>query len=119
MEFGALICKPKNPICGVCCLNKSCKYFKSSYKIRTTNKKKVKEMNYDIFCYLNKKKQIALTKNNNLGFLDKFILPDVRNSSNKINDKTWKFLCNYNNSISNKKLKINLFKKFKLMLALK
>merc|ERR1712127_903396 len=27
MEFGALICKPKDPKCSVCCLNKSCKYF--------------------------------------------------------------------------------------------
>ena len=32
MEFGALICKPKDPICSICCLNRSCKYFKSSYK---------------------------------------------------------------------------------------
>ena len=45
MEFGALICKPKDPICSACCLNRGCKYFKSSYKIITTNTKKVKEMN--------------------------------------------------------------------------
>ena len=25
MEFGALVCKPKNPNCLTCCLNKSCK----------------------------------------------------------------------------------------------
>ena len=30
MEFGALICKPKDPKCFVCCLNKTCKYLKSS-----------------------------------------------------------------------------------------
>ena len=24
MEFGALICKPKDPKCSQCCLNKSC-----------------------------------------------------------------------------------------------
>mgnify|MGYP000501019985 CR=1 FL=1 len=70
MEFGALICKPKDPKCSVCCLNKSCKYFKSSNKIRTTTRKKIKEMNYDIFCYLNKKKQIALTKKNKKKFLE-------------------------------------------------
>ena len=29
----------------------------------------IKNKNYDIFCYVNKKKQIALTKKNNLGFL--------------------------------------------------
>ena len=32
MEFGALICKPKDPKCFLCCLNKSCKYLKSSKK---------------------------------------------------------------------------------------
>ena len=29
MEFGALICKPKDPKCFNCCLNKSCRYLKS------------------------------------------------------------------------------------------
>jgi A/G-specific adenine glycosylase len=39
MEFGALICKPKDPKCGQCCLNKSCRYLKSSNKIETNKKK--------------------------------------------------------------------------------
>ena len=33
MEFGALICKPKDPKCSVCILNNNCKYFNSSKKI--------------------------------------------------------------------------------------
>ena len=45
---------PKDPKCVVCCLNKTCKYFKSSKKIRTTSKKMYKNKNYDIFCFLNK-----------------------------------------------------------------
>ena len=40
MEFGALICKPKDPKCDQCCLNKSCRYFKSSNKIETNKRKK-------------------------------------------------------------------------------
>ena len=52
MEFGALVCKPKDPKCGDCCLNKSCRYFKSSNKIKTNKKKQIKIMHYDIFCYL-------------------------------------------------------------------
>ena len=56
------------------------------------------------------KKQIALTKNNDLGFLKKFNLPKVKETSKK--NKNWKFLCNYKNSISNKKLNINLYYKF-------
>ena len=35
MEFGALVCKPKDPKCIICNLNKTCKYFNSSRKIKT------------------------------------------------------------------------------------
>ena len=56
------------------------------------------------------KKQIALTKNNKLGFLKKFNLPKIKEATK--NNKKWKFLCNYKNSISNKKLNINLYYKF-------
>ena len=56
MEFGALVCKPKDPICSICNLNKNCKYFKSSRKIKTTKYKMIENKNYDVFCYVNKKK---------------------------------------------------------------
>ncbi len=112
MEFGALICKPKDPICGVCCLNKGCKYFKSSNKIITTNKKKIKEMDYNVFCYLNKNKQIALTKDNKISFLKNFNLPEMKETNKVSKDKSWKFLKNYKNTISNLKLNINLYYKF-------
>ena len=55
MEFGALICKPKDPKCSICNLIKSCKYSNSSNKINITNKKMIKNINYDVFCYLTKK----------------------------------------------------------------
>ena len=61
MEFGALICKPKDPNCLTCCLKKNCKYFKSNKKIKNIRYKMIKNKDYDIFCYVNKKKQIALT----------------------------------------------------------
>ena len=112
IEFGALICKPKDPKCGVCCLNKSCKYFKSSKKITTKDKKIIKEMNYDIFCYLNRNKQIALTKENKISFLKNSNLPKIKESKKKLKSKSWKFLKNYKNSISNLKLNINLYYKF-------
>ena len=112
IEFGALICKPKDPKCGVCCLNKSCKYFKSSKKITTKDKKITKEMNYDIFCYLNRNKQIALTKENKISFLKNSNLPKIKESKKKLKSKSWKFLKNYKNSISNLKLNINLYYKF-------
>ena len=111
MEFGALICKPKNPRCHECKIKKMCAYYASESKIRFGKKIKIQSKSYDIFCYLKKnKRQIALTKNNDLGFLKKFNLPKIKETSKK--NKNWKFLCNYKNSISNKKLHINLYYKF-------
>ncbi len=112
MEFGALICKPKDPKCGICNLNKDCKYFNSSTKIKTVKRKMIKNINYDVFCYVNKKKQIALTKKNKLGFLNEFNLPEIKKPNSKNIKTKWKFLSNYKNSISNIKLNINLYYKF-------
>ena len=86
MEFGALICKPKDPKCSICNLNKYCKYFKSSKKIKKTKYKMIENKSYDVFCYINKKKQIALTKKNNLGFLNQLSLPEVRETKKKGKD---------------------------------
>ena len=111
MEFGALICTPKDPRCNECKIKKKCAYYASESKIKFTRKIKIKSKSYDIFCYLKKNtKQIALTKNNDLGFLKKFNLPKIKETSKK--NKNWKFLCNYKNFISNKKLNINLYYKF-------
>ena len=101
MEFGALICKPKDPKCSQCCLNKSCRYLKSSKKIKTLNKKKIKIMHYNIFCYVNKKKQIALTKENEISFLKNFNLPLIKKMKNDSVKDDWRFLKNYKNTISN------------------
>ena len=112
MEFGALICKPKDPKCSQCCLNKSCRYLKSSKKIEIKKRKKIKVMNYNIFCYVSKKKQIALTKENEIKFLKNFNLPLIKEMKNNSVKKDWKFLKNYKNSISNLSLNINLYYKF-------
>ncbi len=112
MEFGALICRPKDPKCSQCCLNKSCRYLKSSKKIKIIKRKKIKIMDYDVFCYLNKKKQIALTKENEISFLKNFNLPLIKKMKNNIEKKDWRFIKNYKNSISNLRLNINLYYKF-------
>ena len=59
-----------------------------------------------------KKKQIALTKKNNLGFLNEFNLPQIKETNSDVRNPNWKFLSNYKNSISNIKLNINLYYKF-------
>ena len=111
MEFGALVCKPQDPICEECKIKNICSYYIQGTTVKLKNNIKYHLKSYDIFCYLKKnKKQIALTKNNDLGFLKKFNLPKVKETSKK--NKNWKFLCNYKNSISNKKLDLNLYYKF-------
>jgi len=111
IEFGALICKPKDPKCNECKINKMCLYNKLKLKKKIKKKISVDLKSYDIFCYLKKStKQVALTKNNKLGFLKNFNLPKIKEVSKK--NKNWKFLCNYKSSISNKKLNINLYYKF-------
>jgi hypothetical protein len=69
-------------------------------------------MNYNIFCYVSKKKQIALTKENGIKFLKNFNLPLIKEMKNNSVNKDWKFLKNYKNSISNLSLNINLYYKF-------
>ncbi len=111
MEFGALICNSKNPKCERCPIQTNCKFFSSKDKIKQFKKNNIKK-NINIFCYLSKKGQIALTKNNNLGFLNTFYLPQIENSNIRKTSKNWRLLSKYKNSISNKKLNINLYYKF-------
>ena len=112
MEFGAMKCKPKNTNCLTCCLNKSCKYFKSNKKIKKFKNKMIKNKDYDIFCYINKKKQIALAKNSQISFLKNFNMPIIKESNNSIRIQDWKFLKSYKNSISNLRLNIKIYYKF-------
>tara|TARA_B100001029_G_C15040981_1_gene443603 strand:+ start:42 stop:1046 length:1005 start_codon:yes stop_codon:yes gene_type:complete len=112
MEFGALICKPHDPSCKICPIKKNCKFYKYGNTEKLSKSIRTNKKSYNIFCYLNKKKQIGLKKNNNLGFLKEYNLPIVKEKSNKKSLKSWNFLCNYKNSISNKKLNIDLYYKF-------
>jgi len=115
MEFGALICKPKEPNCSKCNIKNMCKYYRSDKKFKQTKTLKTKEKNYNIFCYIDKiKNKIALTKKHNVGFLDKFYLPSIKESYSNKKIKNWSFHSNFKNSISNKKLNINLYYKFSL-----
>ena len=114
MEFGAIICKPSNPLCNICNLKKNCQFFKNATFASVSKKRHDKEKKYNIYCYLKKqKKEIALTRNKNLSFLSNFKIPETKlaTSNNKKNNG-WTYLCNYKNNISNIKMDINLFYKF-------
>jgi adenine-specific DNA glycosylase len=111
MEFGAQVCNSKIPKCSICPIKKNCKFNNSTNKIKTL-KKEVINKSINIFCYLSKKGEIALTKKNNLGFLNEFNLPKIESIRNNKSLKNWKLLSKYKNSISNKKLNINLYYQF-------
>ena len=114
IEFGAIICKPKNPQCSICNLKSQCYFFKNSIIKLERKKSYTKKKDYNIFCYL-KKKQIALTKNKNLSFLRNFIIPKVeivKPNQNKREVNGWIYLCNYKNNISNIKMNIYIFYKY-------
>ena len=113
MEFGALICKPKDPKCNICNLKKNCKFFKSKNKNLFSRKNHVIEKKYNIYCYLKKKKKrIALTKNKDLSFLSNFYIPETKKSNFDRGKNGWIYLCKYKNNISNIKMNISLFYKF-------
>jgi len=119
IEFGALICKPKKPECLKCNIKNICGYFKSDKKFKQIKRIQPKEKNYNIFCYINKtKNKIALTKTHDLGFLNKFYLPPIKETTFKNKIKNWNFHSNFKNSISNKKLNINLYYRFSSKLPL-
>ena len=114
MEFGAVICKPSNPICNICSLKTNCYFFKNKNSVLVSNKFQGKEKKYNVYCYLKKKKkEIALTKNKSLSFLSNFNIPETKvATSNSKKNNGWIYLCNYKNNISNIKMDINLFYKF-------
>ena len=58
--------------------------------------------------------RIALTKKHSLGFLNKFYLPPIKESNSNKKIINWNFHSNFKDSISNKKLNINLYYKFSL-----
>ena len=115
IEFGALVCKPKNPLCSNCDLKRNCRYYRNEIQYFEEKKYLIKEKKYNIFCYLKKqKKEIALKNNTELSFLRDYKMPETKivMVNNKIKEKGWIYLCNYKNNISNIRMNINLFYKF-------
>jgi A/G-specific adenine glycosylase len=68
MELGALICKPKNPLCKQCPLVKHCKSFKrNDFKIKKKNQKKINK--YYLIEIFKRNNKILLIKNTKFNFL--------------------------------------------------
>ena len=110
MEIGALICKPKKPICLECPLLKNCKsYKKNNFKIKSKSKfDKIKYFEADIYKTRNK---YLLIKNDKFNFLKNLLIFPMK----EINKKKYTSSLNkrINIKMSNMDMKITINKKNK------
>ena len=110
MEIGALICKPTNPLCHICPLNKNCiAYKKNDFDLKSKNKfNKIKYFEADIYKSKNK---YLLVKNNKFNFLKNLLIFPMR----EINQKEFKSSVNkrINIKMSNMDMKISINNKNK------
>ena len=75
-------------------------------------KKEIINKNLNIFCYLSKKGEIALTKKNSLGFLNKFNLPKIETIKTSKILKTGNYYQSIKILFQIKNLNINLYYQF-------
>ena len=92
MELGALICKPRNPICNECPISKKCKsYKKNDFDLIKSKKKNIEK--YFILKVYKKKQNYLLIKNTKFNFLKNLSifpmdeLPNPKNFSENLNFK--------------------------------
>ncbi len=105
MEIGALICKPLNPLCNQCPIQKKCLSFKKQdFELTRKNKKNIDK--YFILKVYKKDKKYLLIKNTKFNFLKNLKIFPMREVS-----KPKKFNENLNFKISN----INMFIKIEFL----
>ena len=108
MELGALICKPKNPLCFKCPVKRNCKSFRNNdFEIVKDKKKKIDKF-YKLKVY-KKGNQFLLIKNTKFNFLKNFKIFPMYEISKKNNLEK-----NLNFKISNMNMNITIqFNKIK------
>jgi A/G-specific adenine glycosylase len=106
MELGALVCKPKNPLCTKCPIIKNCKsYKKQDFEISVKSKKKIDK--FFIIKVFKRGNKILLIKNTKFKFLKNFkIFPmeEIKKPQNLNNSLNLK-MSNMNMNINIKKIK--------------
>ncbi len=115
MELGALVCKPTNPKCNKCPLQKFCSFKKSNISF-TKKIKKNNKLIYVALCNLRKNK-VLVTNKNPSGFLNGMLtvpmieLKNFKKINRKNNYEVLKKELSHNISNSNLKIKIAILKK--------
>ena len=108
MEFGALVCKPKNPNCVSCCLKSLCK-FKDNKKVLLVKSSKIKKIKKLNACIFIKNKKILLTRKNDFGPLKGFLnVPIFENYSGILQADLEKFFKQKIKYTKLKKIKISI-----------
>ena len=106
MELGALVCKPKNPLCTKCPIIKNCKsYKKQDFEIAVKSKKKINK--FFIVKVFKRANKILLIKNTKFKFLKNFkIFPmeEIKKPQNLDNSLNLK-MSNMNMNINIKRIK--------------
>ena len=106
MELGALVCKPKNPLCTKCPIIKNCKsYKKQDFEIAVKSKKKIDK--FFIVKVFKRGNKILLIKNTKFKFLKNFkIFPmeEIKKPQNLNNSLNLK-MSNMNMNINIKRIK--------------
>ena len=106
MELGALVCKPKNPLCTKCPIIKNCtSYKKKDFDIAFKNKKKINK--FFIIKVFKRGNKILLIKNTKFKFLKNFkIFPmeEIKKPQNLNNSLNLK-MSNMNMNINIKRIK--------------
>ena len=102
MELGALICKPKNPLCDQCPIRKNCKSYKKKDFSLTKNIKKNKDKYFVLKVY-KKNRKYLLIKNTKFNFLKNMSIFPMEELSNPKN-----FDKNLNLKMSNMNMNIKI-----------
>ena len=108
MELGALICKPNNPVCSQCPVNRSCKSHKKKDFSITKNNKKNKDK-YFILQVYKKKQRYLLIKNTKFNFLKNLKIFPMKETSKPEN---FNKNINFKMSNMNMNIKIQYLKKY-------
>ena len=109
MELGALVCRPKNPLCEKCPITKHCLSYKNK-DFELKKKKKIIIDKYYLATLYKNKEQILLIKNDKFKFLKNLLIFPMEEISKS------KFLLKYNNKLylrmsnMNMNISINLLK---------
>jgi len=108
MELGALICKPKNPICNQCPISKNCKSYKKKDFILLKNFKKNKNK-YFILKVYKKNQRYLLIKNTKFNFLKNLSIFPMKEL---LNPKNFNENLNFKMSNMNMNIKIQYSKDY-------